>query len=257
MFKWFLALVFLLCLPWVASADQYLHKGDVVIVVDPGHGGKDPGTTGPNGTHEKNVVLAISQWIRHDINKTPGFHAILTRNGDYFIPLVQRMQIAQHDHANFFVAIHADAFYDKTAKGASVFALSLHGATGEAARWIARRENESEMLGEINLHYKSPTLSSILISLSQTASIRTSLAIGKVLLNHIGKISALHHGHRVQQANFVVLKSPYIPSLLIETGFLSNLSEEKKLDNPLFRKKMGQAIASGIIDYFEHHPLHG
>lgn len=229
----------------------------IIVVVDPGHGGKDPGTTGPNGTHEKNVVLSISKFLAADINKAPGFVAKLTRNADYYITLRGRLAIARKDHADMFIAIHADAFREKSATGASVFALSQHGATSEAARWLAKRENASELMGGVDLNDKSSMLKSVLISLSQTATIRTSLQIGNQVLDQLGQVTHLHHGYHVEQAAFVVLKSPDIPSLLVETGFLSNPQEEARLDKISYRKTIAKAISKGIIQYFRKHPPRG
>lgn len=233
------------------------HLRDIVVVVDPGHGGKDPGATGYHGTHEKNVVLAISRDIQRDINETPGFKAYLTRTGDYFVTLRGRLNIARQDKADMFVAIHADAYRDDSAQGVSVFALSERGATGEAARWLASRENQSELMGGVSLDDKSDMLRSVLINLSQTATVQSSLQIGQDLTQNIGYFAQLHHGHRVEQAAFVVLKSPDIPSLLIETGFISNIYEEARLNNPAYQNRLAQAISQGICEYFKSHPPRG
>ena len=230
---------------------------DVVVVIDPGHGGKDPGATGYHGTHEKNVVLAISKDIQRDINGTPGFKAILTRTSDYFIPLRGRLAIARNNKADMFVAIHADASPDNTAQGVSVFALSERGATGEEARWLASRENKSELMGGVSLDDKSNMLKSVLINLSHSATVQSSLQIGEDLTQNIGRFEELHHGHRVEQAAFVVLKSPDIPSLLIETGFISNINEEARLNNSMYQHQLAQAIAQGICEYFRAHPPRG
>ena len=230
---------------------------DVIVVIDPGHGGKDPGATGYNGTHEKTVVLAISKDIQQDINETPGFKAVLTRTGDYFIPLRGRLAIARQNKADMFVAIHADASQDSSAQGVSVFALSERGATGEEARWLASRENQSELMGGVTLDDKSDMLKSVLINLSQSATVQSSLQIGQDLTQNIGYFAELHHGHRVEQAAFVVLKSPDIPSLLIETGFISNIYEEARLKDPMYQHRLAQAIAQGICQYFREHPPRG
>lgn len=190
-------------------------------MIDPGHGGKDPGASGVRGTHEKDVVLAISKKLAALINRQPGFRAVLTRSTDRYIPLRTRLAIARKYKADMFVAIHADAWKERDAKGVSVFALSSRGATSEAARWIANRENKSELMGGVALQDKSNMLKSVLINLSQTATVRASLKIGDNLLEAFRHITTLHHS-RVEQAAFVVLKSPDIPSLLVETGFLSN-----------------------------------
>lgn len=227
----------------------------VIVVIDPGHGGKDPGTTGYGGVKEKNVVLAISKQLQQLINAQPGMRAVLTRNSDYYITLRERLTRARDDKADIFVAIHADAYKDNSATGASVYALSQRGATSEAARWLAEKENNSE-LGGVNLDDKSYVLRSVLIDLSQTATIGSSLQLGSYVLSSIGHMAPLHYTH-VEQARFVVLKSPDIPSILVETGFLSNASQARLLNNASFQKKMAQAIMKGIQNYFYQTPPPG
>ncbi|MDF2866982.1 MAG: amiC [Gammaproteobacteria bacterium] len=230
----------------------------VVVVIDPGHGGKDPGATGARGTREKDVVLAISKNLAALLNNTPGYSAILTRDGDYFIELRGRLKLARKDKADMFVAIHADAYINQDARGSSVFALSAHGASSEAARWLAERENYSE-LGGVNLNQlndKDNMLRSVLIDLSQNATIGSSLQLGSALLNSLGKFNSLHHG-KVEQAPFMVLKSPDIPSVLVETGFLSNPWEEQNLRNPSYQQKIASALHEGIKDYFSQNPPEG
>lgn len=229
---------------------------NIVVVVDPGHGGKDPGATGPGGTHEKTIVLAIGKILRKIIDRQPGFTAKLTRKGDYYITLRRRMTIARKDKADMFVAIHADKWYNAKANGASVFALSRRGATSEAARWLAARENASELMGGVDLGDKTKLLKSVLINLSQTATIRTSLKIGADIISHMKKITRMHQPY-VEQAAFVVLKSPDIPSLLVETGFLSNPNEERKLRSPRYRLKLAKSIMQGIREYFRAQPPPG
>lgn len=228
-------------------------RHDVIIVIDPGHGGKDPGATGPRGTHEKTIVLAISKKLRAIIDRQPGFRAVLTRNRDRYIPLRQRMALARKDKADMFVAIHADAYRNRQARGASVYALSGRGATSEAARWLAKRENESELMGGVQLSDKGNVLKSVLINLSQTATIRASLMIGGQMIHFLARIAYLHHS-RMEQAAFVVLKSPDIPSLLVETGFLSNPSEERRLRSTAYQQRIALAIAKGVRNYFTHRP---
>ena len=225
----------------------------VIIVVDPGHGGKDPGATGRHGTHEKVVVLSIAKQLVNFLNHEPGFKAYLTRKSDYYITLRQRLAIARRYHADMFVSIHADAYHNPRSHGASVFALSRRGATSEAARWLAQRENESEFLGGVSLNNKSHLLRSVLIDLSQNATIRSSLQIGSSIINRLRQVSQLHH-QRVEQAAFVVLKSPDIPSLLVETGFLSNRQEEHRLRQPHYRRQVAIAIMQGIKHYFTNQP---
>jgi N-acetylmuramoyl-L-alanine amidase len=225
----------------------------VTIVIDPGHGGKDPGTTGLGGTHEKNVVIAIARDLQYDLNQVAGFHAVLTRSGDYYIPLRGRLAIARQDKADIFISIHADAYKNHLETGASVFALSGRGATSEAARWLAEKENRSELMGGMDLHSEDATLRSVLMDLTQTHTIDESLQIGTSLLQHLSEITSLRHP-QVEQAAFVVLKSPDIPSLLVETGFLSTPSQERKLKNPYFQQKIAQALMLGITHYFSQHP---
>lgn len=229
---------------------------DIVIVIDPGHGGKDPGAHGIKGTREKNVVLAIAKKLQNEINKEPGFKAILTRKGDYYIGLRQRLVLAHKYKADMFVAIHADAYLHNRAHGASVYALSERGATSEAARWLAKKENESEFVGGLELNNKDYLVRSVLIDLSQTHTIGVSLQMGSDILYEMAKFAALHHPG-VEQAAFVVLKSPDIPSLLVETGFLSNAKEEHNLVNPHYQNKIALAVKRGVISYFVSHPPRG
>jgi N-acetylmuramoyl-L-alanine amidase len=226
---------------------------DIIVVIDPGHGGKDPGAIGRYGIREKDIVLQISKKLYQIINQQPGFKAVLTRTDDRYLTLRQRLSVARRYKPDLFIAIHADAYKNHRAKGASVFALSQHGATSEAARWLASRENQSELAGGLELSNVDGWLKSIMINLSQNASIRTSINVGKHLLKTLKHISVLHH-NRIDQAAFVVLKSPDIPSLLIETGFISNTQEEKRLRNPRYQYQLAQAIHEGIKDYFSYNP---
>lgn len=230
---------------------------NIVVVIDPGHGGKDPGATGVNGTREKDVVLRISKLLQQSINEEPGYCAVLTRTTDYYIPLRKRLAIARKNHADMFVAVHADAYHHGHATGASVYALSQRGATSEAARWLAEKENESELGGlSSELADKDAILRSVLIDLSQTHTIEASLQIGEAVLHQLGHFTPLHHS-RVEQAAFVVLKSPDIPSILVETGFLSNPHEENKLTDISFQRQTAFALKQGIIHYFELNPPTG
>lgn len=236
---------------------KHKNSRNIVVVIDPGHGGKDPGATGVNGTREKDVVLKISKLLQKLINEEPGYCAVLTRTTDYYIPLRKRLAIARKNHADMFVAIHADAYHHGHAAGASVFALSQRGATSEAAKWLADKENESELGGlSSELADKDAVLRSVLIDLSQTHTIEASLQIGQAVLHHLGKFTPLHHP-RVEQAAFVVLKSPDIPSILVETGFLSNPHEENKLSDHNYQKQTAYALKQGIIHYFEINPPNG
>lgn len=220
------------------------------VVIDPGHGGKDYGALGENGSAEKHVVLAIAKKLAKKINQTANMRAILTRNGDYFIPLRERMKLAHKGNADLFVAIHADAFFNTKAHGASVYTLSEHGASSEASRWLAQRANYTELGGvELNaLKDRSPMVRSVLIDLAQTATTRDSVLLGNKMLNALDKITPLHK-LAVEQAPFMVLKSPDIPSVLVETGFISNPIEEKKLSDPNYQNAIAQALTHGINRY--------
>lgn len=229
---------------------------NIIVVIDPGHGGHDPGAIGLGGTHEKNIVLRISRYLRRYINQQKGFKAYLTRNGDRYLTLRQRLAIARGYRADMFIAVHADTCKNCSSQGASVFALSKRGATSEAARWVATKENESELMGGIELANKNNLLKSVLINLSQTATIQNSLYIGQNIILALRDIGRLHHRF-VEQANFVVLKSPDIPSLLIETGFISNTYEERKLITPIYQQHIALALMQGIRNYFLYNPPPG
>jgi N-acetylmuramoyl-L-alanine amidase len=225
-------------------------KALFIVAIDPGHGGKDTGAIGVKGQQEKTVVLAISRKLAQVINRQPGMRAVLTRNADYYIPLRKRLDLARQAKADLFVAIHADGYLNNNAKGASVYALSEHGATSEAARWLAKRENYSE-LGDVQLNSlkdNSTELRSVLIDLAQTATIQASLKVGSSVLSQLNKISSLHY-KRVEQAPFMVLKSPDIPSILIETGFISNRAEAAQLASARYQEKLSRAIKTGIQEY--------
>ncbi len=226
----------------------------VVIVVDPGHGGEDPGATGPDGVHEKTVTLAIGKRIKALLDQQPGIKAYLTRNGDYFIPLGERVKIAQELHADLFVSIHADSAPPGViAEGTSVYALSEKGATSVAARWLAKNENASDLVGGVNVNVRDKYLRRTLFDLSQTATINDSLKLGHDVLDAVAKMNPLHYSH-VEQAAFAVLKSPDIPSILVETAYISNPVEEKQLIDPAYQEKLAEAIVAGIVDYVHHQP---
>jgi N-acetylmuramoyl-L-alanine amidase len=239
--------------PIVPPAPSQKGRHTIIVVIDPGHGGKDPGASGKGGNKEKNVVLAISRHLRDLINREPGYRAILTRDGDYFIPLRQRLNIARSYKADLFIAVHADAINNPFANGASVFALSERGATSEAAKWLAERENQSEMIGVGDLSDKDQLLRSVLIDLSQTHTISVSLQMGNSVLQQLSRVTHLHNA-RVEQAAFVVLKSPDIPSLLIETGYITNPSQEQQLIQPYYQSQIASAILQGVKGYFSRHP---
>ncbi len=234
-------------------------KRTIVIAVDAGHGGEDPGAMGPNRIREKEVTLAIAKELVAAINAQPGFSGKLTRTGDYFIPLKKRRDIARTMKADLFVSIHADAFHKASARGASVFALSRNGATSETARFLAERENESDLIGgvgNISLDDKDQVLAGVLVDLSMTATLNSSLQVGHHVLNSMGGIAHLHKRH-VEQAGFMVLKSPDVPSILVETGFISNPDESRKLATPAYRKQMASSVFKGVRQYFYQHPPAG
>lgn len=225
----------------------------ITIAIDAGHGGEDPGARGRSGTLEKHVTLEIAKKLKDRIDNEPNMRAVLTRDGDFFIPLHVRVEKARRVRADLFVSIHADAFIKPSANGSSVFALSERGATSAAARWLAKQENDADLIGGANIAVKDPYLKQTLLDLSQTASINDSLKLGKAVLNEMGGINRLHKSH-VEQASFAVLKAPDIPSILIETAFISNPDEEKKLKNPAYQNKMADAIFTGIKRYFSKNP---
>lgn len=234
-------------------------KRFIVVAVDAGHGGEDPGAMGPNRLREKEVTLAIAKELIAAINAQPGFTGKLTRTGDYFIPLKKRRDLARNMKADLFVSIHADAFTKASARGASVFALSQNGATSETARFLAQRENESDLIGgvgDISLDDKDQVLAGVLVDLSMTATLNSSLQVGHHVLSSMGGIAHLHKRH-VEQAGFMVLKSPDVPSILVETGFISNPGEARKLATPAYRKQMAQSVFKGIKQYFYQHPPAG
>ena len=225
----------------------------LLIAVDAGHGGEDPGAHGRRGTYEKDVTLAIARRLKAQIDNTPGMRAILIRDGDYFIPLGGRVEKARKAHADLFVSIHADAFVKSQARGSSVFALSEHGATSASARWLAKKENEADLIGGVNLAVKDPYLARTLLDLSQTATISDSLRVANLVLREIGGVNTLHRGH-VEQAGFAVLKSPDTPSILVETAFISNPTEEQRLKDDAYQDKMARAVLGGIKRYFAQNP---
>ena len=231
----------------IKTSEKERKKGKrlYTIAIDPGHGGRDPGAIGKKGTREKDVTLSVAKKMKTLVNKTPGYKAILTRDGDRFVSLRNRVRKAREAEADLFISLHADSFHSPKVKGASVYALSLNGASSEAARWMAQKENASDLIGGISLDDKDDLIASVLLDLSQTATIQDSLELGSDVLSHIGKVSRLNNS-KVQQAGFAVLKAPDMPSILIETAFLSNPSEEKKLRNPKYQQKLARAVFSGI-----------
>ncbi len=237
----------------VAQAPKPRSDSRILIAVDAGHGGEDPGAHGRGGTYEKNVTLAVARRLKALIDAQPGLRAVLIRDGDYFIPLQGRTAKAHRYHADLFVSIHADAYINSDARGSSVFALSEKGATSVAARWLAKRENDADLIGGININRKETYLAQTLFDLSQTATINDSLKVARAVLGELGQVNALHRGD-VEQAGFAVLKSPDIPSILVETAFITNPDEERRLNQPQYQEKLANAILSGIKRYLAANP---
>lgn len=225
----------------------------VIVAIDPGHGGEDPGAIGPTGLREKDVVLSIARQLRDTLNAQRGMRVMLTRDGDHFVPLHERVRKARRVQADLFVSIHADAFFRPEARGASVFALSDRGATSTAARWMAERENAADVVGGVNVAVADAQVMRTLLDMSTSAQIKDSLKLGRAVLGHIGKVGRLHKP-AVEQAGFAVLKAPDIPSILVETAFISNPEEEAKLRDRNYQRQLVQAIAKGISQYFARNP---
>ena len=225
----------------------------IVVALDPGHGGEDPGAVGPSGLREKDVVLSVALQLRDRINARPGMRAMLTRDADFFVPLQDRVRKARRVQADLFVSIHADAFITPQARGASVFALSDGGASSSAARWLADKENAADLVGGINVKNRHADVMRTLLDMSTTAQIKDSLRIGGEVLGQIGKVGKLHKP-RVEQAGFAVLKAPDIPSILVETAFISNPEEERKLRDRDYQARLVEALDAGIARYFARHP---
>ncbi|MBI4985468.1 MAG: N-acetylmuramoyl-L-alanine amidase [Rhodocyclales bacterium] len=225
----------------------------VTIVLDPGHGGEDPGAVGRGGSQEKAVTLSIARRLKARIDAEPNMRSVLTRDDDFFIPLGLRVQKARRVQADLFVSVHADAFMKPTARGSSVFVLSENGASSTAARWLAQRENAADLIGGVNIGVKDPYLARTLLDLSQTATLNDSLKLANSVLAQIAAINTLHKG-QVEQAGFAVLKAPDIPSILVETAFISNPEEEKRLNDEAYQDQMADAILKGIKQYFAKNP---
>jgi N-acetylmuramoyl-L-alanine amidase len=234
-------------------------KRDIVVAIDAGHGGEDPGASGSRGQHEKDIVLQIAKELQRQINTEKGYRAELTRTGDYFIPLRKRTEIARKKGADLFISIHADAAPSRAAFGASVFALSDRGATSETARWLADTENRSDLIGgagNVSLDDKDRMLAGVLLDLSMTATLSSSLNVGQKVLGNMGRVTSLHK-QRVEQAGFMVLKSPDIPSILVETGFISNNNEAAKLATASHQQALARSIHTGVRQYFQQNPPPG
>lgn len=240
----------------VKSIEQLAGRRDVVVAIDAGHGGEDPGASGPGKLKEKRVVLGIARKLQSLLKSTPGFRPVMTREGDYYVSLKGRRKLAHDYEADVFVSIHADAFREPSARGASVYALSLRGATSTTAQYLADRENAADLVGGVTLSDKDDVLAGVLTDLSMTATLDTSLSLGGEVLARIDNVAKLHK-KKVEQAAFAVLKSPDIPSILVETGFISNPQEARLLNTEDYQDKMARAIHRGIQDWFTTHPPAG
>lgn len=228
----------------------------VVVAIDAGHGGEDPGASGPEGTHEKDVTLAIARKLAALIDQEPGMESVLIRDGDYFVPLRKRYEKARDVRADLLISIHADAIAKGLAAGSSVYMLSTRGASSEAARWLADRENSADLVGGVSLGDKEDTLAAVLLDLSQGATLSASDAVASQVLESLSRLGRVHK-REVQRANFIVLRSPDVPSILIETAFISNPSEEKRLRDPRHQQRLAQAVTDGVREYFHNAPPPG
>lgn len=231
----------------------------IIVAIDPGHGGEDPGAIGPGGTLEKDVVWGISQQLAEIINQDPAFEAVLTRTGDYYVGLRQRVELARKARADLFLSIHADAYRSPQPRGSSVYVLSQRGASSESARWLADSENRADLIGGVEgvltLGDKDETLAGVLVDLSMTATLSESMKAGSRVLANMGQVNRLHR-RNVEQAGFLVLKSPDLPSMLIEAGFISNPQEEQRLRDRSYQRQLGTQIAKAVKDYFRDNPPH-
>ena len=225
----------------------------IIVALDPGHGGEDPGAIGPSGLREKDVVLSVAMKLRDKLNAQPGMRAMLTRDADFFVPLHERVHKARRVQADLFISLHADAFIRPEARGASVFALSERGATSVEARWLAQKENAADLVGGVNFANRDAAVSRALLDMSTTAQIRDSLRLGSEVLSHIGRVGRLHK-REVEQAGFAVLKAPDVPSILVETAFISNPDEEARLLDPAYRTELVEALLKGVLRYFAKNP---
>ena len=230
------------------SSSTQLQK--IIVAIDAGHGGEDPGARGSAGTKEKDITLEISKKLKQAIDKEPNMQGVLIRDGDYFIPLAKRVAKARKLQADLFISIHADAFTKKSVKGSSVFALSDRGASSAFAKFIANKENESDLVGGISIDDKHPVLAQTLLDLSQSATINDSMKLGRYVLDEVGQVNTLHKKY-VEQAGFAVLKAPDIPSILVETAFISNPKEEKSLKSESFQIKIAESVVKGIKLYLK------
>jgi N-acetylmuramoyl-L-alanine amidase len=231
-------------------------RRELVIAVDAGHGGKDPGAHGPTGAQEKRITLAVARELAKQIDAEPGMRAVLIRDDDTFVPLERRFQKARRAQADLFISIHADAAPSSAASGASVFVLSTRGASSQAARWLADKENAADLVGGVSLDDKDRSLSAVLLDLSQSATMRVSDDVASQVLAALKNVGKAHK-HEVERANFVVLRSPDVPSMLVETGFITNPGEEQKLSDPDYRRRLADAIVGGVRGYFTRQPPPG
>lgn len=235
------------------TAGELRYERLITVAIDAGHGGEDPGAIGAAGSREKIITLALAKKLKQKLDAQDNMRGVLIRDGDYFVPLGQRVVKARALKADLFMSIHADAFIKPHARGSSVFALSEGGASSVAARWLAKKENDADLIGGMNLDVKDPSLKRTLIDLTQTTTINDSMKLGHAVLKEIGGINTLHKSH-VEQAGFAVLKAPDIPSILVETAFISNPEEERRLNDPAYQDKLVDAIVNGIKAYFATHP---
>lgn len=238
------------------ASDQSTEQRDVVIAVDAGHGGADPGAIGPGGTYEKRVTLKVAKLLAAKINAEPGMRAVLIRDDDSFVALRDRYEKAREEKADLFVSVHADAALNRSARGSSVYVMSTRGASNEAARYLAERENRSDLIGGVSLNNKDTVLASVLLDLSQGATLEASSQVAEHLLSSLQRMGKTHKRY-VERANFFVLRSPDVPSVLIETGFISNPEEERKLNDAAHRNRLAEAILGGVRDYFHAAPPPG
>ena len=239
--------------PPVPPALQQRVNRQIIVALDPGHGGEDPGAVGPSGLKEKDVVLAVARLLRERLNARPGMSAMLTRDADFLVPLHERVRKARRVQADLFISIHADAFTRRSARGASVYALSTVGATSSAARWLAQKENAADLVGGVHAPTADAQVLQALVDMSTTAQIKDSLRVGNDLLGHMNQIGHLHK-RSVEQAPFAVLKAPDIPSVLVETAFISNPEDEARLRDPAFHIALADALAGGVVRYFNKNP---
>jgi N-acetylmuramoyl-L-alanine amidase len=239
--------------PNIAAAVREKVERLVIVALDPGHGGEDPGAIGPGGTYEKDVVLQIALQLQDRINKQPNMRAYMTRDADFFVPLNVRVQKARRVQADLFISIHADAFYTARPQGASVFVLSDRGATSSSARWLANKENSADLVGGVNIKAKDASVLKAMLDMSTTAQISDSLKLGGAMLGEMGNVGRLHKP-RVEQANFAVLRAHDIPSVLVETAFISNPDEEARLRSPAYQAQLSDALMRGILTYFAKNP---